>query len=306
MLTRRDLLAGSLSAATAAPDEKQAMQVCIFSKHLQWLSVPDAAGLAAEIGFDGIDLTVREDGHVLPARAADDLPKAVEAVRKAGLDVPMITAGIVDVRSPHAEKVLATARALGIRRYRWGGFRFAPSRPIPEQLAECQARARDLAALNRQYGICAMYHTHSGAGEVGASIWDLYLILKDLDTNAVAVNYDIGHATVEGGLGGWIHSTRLTLPMMRGAAVKDFLWEKAANGKWRPAWCPIGHGMVQLAPFFAMLRQGGFSGPVQLHFEYETLGGADKGRPNLTIGRKAFVKMVRGDLHRVRDMMREG
>jgi sugar phosphate isomerase/epimerase len=158
MFTRRDLLAGTLGAAAAAPGEKQAMKICIFSKHLQWLSLSDAAALAAEIGFDGIDLTVREGGHVLPGRAADDLPRAVEAVRKAGLEVPMITAGIIDVRSPHAEAVLATAWALGIRRYRWGGFRFAPSRPIPEQLAECRARARELAALNRQYGMCAMYH----------------------------------------------------------------------------------------------------------------------------------------------------
>ena len=50
MFTRRDLLAGTLGAAAAAPGEKQAMKICIFSKHLQWLSLSDAAALAAEIG----------------------------------------------------------------------------------------------------------------------------------------------------------------------------------------------------------------------------------------------------------------
>ena len=52
--------------------------------------------------------------------------------------------------------------------------------------------------------------------QVGASMWDLYLLLKDFDTESVSANYDIGHATVEGGYGGWIHSARLLMPYMRG------------------------------------------------------------------------------------------
>lgn len=303
MLTRRDLLAATFGVAAAAPVEK-AMPLCIFSKHLQWLSVPDAAALAAEVGFDGVDLTVRDGGHVLPSNAADDLPKAVEAVRKAGLDVPMITTDIVDARSAHAETVLKAARDLNIRRYRWGGLPLVASRSIPEQLAESRARVRDLAALNREYKACAMYHTHSGVGELGASIWDLYMVLKDLDADAVAVNYDIGHATVEGGLGGWINSTALTLAMMRGVAVKDFRWRRTAAGDWRPEWCPIGEGMVQFRRFFSMLRAGGFSGPVQLHYEYAAMGGADRGRRNIALSRQEFAAMARHDLNRVREFMK--
>jgi sugar phosphate isomerase/epimerase len=281
------------------------LKLCIFSKHLQWLPIGDAAAIAAGIGFDGVDITVRDGGHVAPQRVEDELPIAVAAVRKSGLEVPMITTGIVDASTPHAASVLRVAGALGIRRYRWGGFKYHPDRPIPQQLADFTNRARELAALNKEYGVCAMYHTHSGVGEVGASIWDLYMILEPLDRNAVAINYDIGHATIEGGLGGWIDTTRLTLPMMRGIALKDFAWVKDADGKWQPQWRPLGEGMVHFPQFLEMVRKGGFNGPVQMHFEYAGLGGAEHGHPKITITRQEFIEKTQRDVRRARALLRE-
>jgi len=296
---------GAGALAGLAAEKPATPKICIFSKHLQWLSIGDAAALAAESGFNGVDITVRDGGHVQPERAVDELPKAAEAVRKAGLEVPMITAGIVDAHSPHAEEILRTANALGIRYYRWGGFPLDARQSIPKQIAEDKARVRDLAALNKQYGVCAMYHTHSGAGVLGASIWDLYLLLKDFDSNSVSVNFDISHATVEGGLGGWINSASLTAPMMRGVALKDFYWEKGARGAWEPRWCPIGQGMVRFVPFLEFLRDRHFAGPIQLHFEYPELGGADSGKRTIAISRKEFSEIVRRDLNTVRGLMRE-
>ncbi len=304
-LSRRRLLAmGAATASALRAQDTTPLKICIFSKHLQWLPIPEAAALAAEIGFDGVDITVRNGGHVLPDRVAVDLPKAVDAIKKTGLNVPMITTEIVDAATPYAEDIVRTASQLNIRRYRWLGFRLIAGQPIPEQLQRCQARTRELAALNKKYGVCAMYHTHSGPGLVGASIWDLYLILKDLDTSAVGVNYDVGHATVEGGLGGWINTANLTFPMMRGIALKDFYWRKRTNGKWTPEWCAIGDGMVRFEEFFRMLRNAHFSGPVQLHLEYAALGGADQGKKQITIDTRTFVRITRQNLDRAREMMR--
>ncbi len=306
-LRRREVLAlgaGALAASVtgSAAGAPLVPKVCVFSKHLQWLSVPDAANLAAEIGFDGIDLTVRHGGHIDPARCEEDLPNAVEAIRKAGLEAQMITTGIVDAQSSYAEKILASAAALQIRRYRWGGFSLDAHRSIPDQIAAYRPAVRDLAALNRRHGVCAMYHTHSGAGVLGASIWDLYLLLRDFDPNAVGVNYDIAHATVEGGLGGWRNSESLVAPLMRGVALKDFYWEKS-NGKWQPRWCPIGDGMVDFPEFFAFLRESHFAGPIQIHFEYPEMGGAEDGKRTLTISRDRFKQLAQRDLGRVRGMM---
>jgi sugar phosphate isomerase/epimerase len=305
VVSRRELLAvagGALAASAAAPAPNP--KICIFSKHLVWLSVPDASQLAAEIGFDGIDLAVRDGGHVEPGRVVQDLPAAVETIRKAGLEVPMITSGIVTARSQYAAEVLRTMSSLGIRHYRWGGFPLDAHKPIPAQIDEDRGAVRDLAELNRSFGVCAMYHTHSGPGVLGASIWDLYLVLKDFDPNSVAVNFDVAHATVEGGLGGWRNSASLMAPYMRGIALKDFYWEKS-DGVWQPRWCPLGEGMVNFAEYFQFLKTSRFSGPIQLHFEYPEMGGADQGRRSISISRAEFARMARRDLERARELMRQ-
>jgi len=40
-------------------------EIHLFSKHLQWLDYEGMSKVAKQIGFDGLDLTVRRKGHVL-------------------------------------------------------------------------------------------------------------------------------------------------------------------------------------------------------------------------------------------------
>ena len=280
-MTRRDLLTSAAAlAGTAALQAQPAspkLKIAIFSKHLQFLQGADLAKAAKDTGAEAIDLTVREGGHVEPARVKQDLPPLVKLLHDAGLDTPMVTAGILDATTPFAADILGTLNDLGIKYYRWGGFKWEKNKPIQQQLDELRPRVAALAALNAKYQATAMYHTHSGVGQVGASIWDLHEILKGQDPNLVSVNYDIGHATIEGGLGGWIESFRITGQHLKGIAVKDFIWQKNAKGVWVEAWQPLGTGMVKFPQFFEMVRTSGFNGPLQLHFEYP-LGGAENGK----------------------------
>ena len=306
-ISRRALLASApvLLSRPARADEKPAahkLRVAIFSKHLHFLRGDDLARAAAELGFDGIDLTVRKGGHVEPARVAQDLPPLVKSIRAHSLEVPMITTDIVDAETPFTDAILKTMADLGIRHYRWGGLKFIADQPYAAQLERMKPRIARLAALNARYHACAMYHTHSGISLVGTSIWDLYLLLKDSDPEAVGVNYDVGHATVEGGFGGWINSFRITGPHLRGIAVKDFLWGKDARGNWQPQWKPLGEGMVRLAEFFRMVAAAGFNGPLQLHFEYP-LGGANDGKTELTIPREQVYAGMKRDLAALRGYM---
>jgi len=299
------------------------LPIVYFSKHLQWLDWEHMAETTKELGFDGVDVTVRQGGHVEPGRVQEDLPKVAKIVRQAGLTIPMITAGIVDVESPDAEAIIRTASEAGITRYRWGWFSWSDNkkepdlsnfhatieRPsgllidVPDRLAQLKKRVSRLSALNEKYRICAMYHNHSGA-MVGASVWDLWALIKDFDTRWVSSNFDIGHATVEGGLGGWVNSTRLMAPFMRGVAIKDFKWGRNAKGQWEPQWCPLGEGMVNFPAYFAMLKQANFSGPVQLHTEYP-LGGVDTGAKTLTMDKAQVLATIGKDLSTLKGWMRQ-
>ena len=310
-ISRRTLMAGGAVAGAALLGQAKAAEskatgpkpkVAIFSKHLLFLQGEALAKGAAEIGFDGIDLAVRKGGHVEPERVRQDLPPLVALIKQHGLEVPMLTTDIVDVDTPCAEDILKTMADLNIRHYRWGGLKYGGSQTYATQLDAMKSRVSKLAAMNARYKANAMFHTHSGVGVVGASIWDLYILLKDFDPTSVAVNYDIGHATVEGGFGGWINSFNICGPYVRGIAVKDFLWAKNGRGQWAPAWKPLGEGMVHLPEFLSMVAKTNFAGPLQLHFEYP-LGGADTGKAKLSGNKEEVFAVMKKDLGQLRSYL---
>jgi sugar phosphate isomerase/epimerase len=297
------LLGGALlqSAPPVQTPGVNKLKVAIFSKHLLFLQGAQLAQSVADMGFDGVDLAVRKGGHVEPSRVKQDLPGLVAIIRQHGLEVSMLTTDIADSDTPYAEDILQCMSELNIRHYRWGGFKYTSEAPISAQLASLKPRVSKLAALNGRYRIVAMYHTHSGFDLVGAPIWDLHELLSGLDPAAVGVNFDIGHATVEGGFGGWIDSLRVTGPYLRGIAVKDFLWAKNAHGQWRPEWKPLGQGMVDFPKFFQMIAKSDFSGPLQLHFEYP-LQGADEGLKHVENPQQVFSTMT-ADLKQLRNYL---
>jgi sugar phosphate isomerase/epimerase len=302
-MNRRTFLAtsfGAAAAASAAPPPK--LKLSVFTKHLQFLKGPDALAEAiASMGFDGADVALRKGGTIEPERARDEFPKLIKALESRGVATPMITSGIVDAESPFAEPVLAVLKDQGIKYYRWGGFRYDYKQPLAPQLEAAKPRVAKLAELNRKYGVCAIYHTHSGLNQIGASIWDIREILKDFDPAQVAINYDVGHATVEGGWGGWVNSFHISGKHLRGIALKDFVWMRP---KPRPQWCPVGEGMVNFPEFFSMVAKSGFSGPLQVHYEFP-LGGAESGKTEINIAPEKVFAAMKKDLVALRGMMQQ-
>jgi sugar phosphate isomerase/epimerase len=241
-------------------------KIIAFSKPFTRLNYDDTADLVAEVGWDGIECPVRKTAtHIDPERVEEDLPKMVEALTRRGRDVAMITTDITGV-SASAERILRTASRLGIRKYRLGPMYYAPDRPIPEQLEEFSARIRDLAHLNHELGIQGGIQNHSGHNYFAAPVWDAFEAVKALPAADIGIAFDIGHATLEGGLS-WPIQAHLAEPRYSVVYVKDFRWEKLAKG-WEPVWCALGDGMVSRA-FFETLGRSGFAGPVCQHHEYE-------------------------------------
>jgi len=293
------LLAGS--EVTAREDVGDGdLGISVFSKCLQWLDYPAMAEMAAEAGFDGVDLTVRPGGHVLPERVEDDLPRAVEAVGKAGIRIPMIVTTITDPGDPQAEKILKTAGRLGIRYYRPGYYRYTDSAPIKAQLDEIKPRLRDLAAMNRQYGVAGTYQNHAGVEYVGASLWDLHYLLEGLDRRWIGSQFDIRHAVLEGGTT-WPVRLRLLADCINTLAVKDFYWARQGS-EWTARNCPLGEGMVDLAGYAAVLKRYAISGPTSLHLEY-ALGGAEHGDRKITVEKKVVLDAMRSDLGLLRKVL---
>ena len=136
-LSRRKFLQVSSAAAWAAGMVPLSMRsgvrpargpyrgtFCFFSKVVPQMNWQDLAKSAKAAGFAGIDLTVRGGGHVEPQSAAEDLPKAVAAIRAEGLEVPMITTNLLSAEHPTAVPILSTASKLSIPFLKPGYYRY--------------------------------------------------------------------------------------------------------------------------------------------------------------------------------------
>jgi sugar phosphate isomerase/epimerase len=240
-------------------------EICIFSKHLQFLDYDEMAETAAEIGFDGVDLTVRPDGHVLPENVERDLPKAINAVEKAGLKVPMITTAITDPNEWESHKILGTAANKGVKVYRMGYIKYDFKKGIVKTLNDLKGLIDKLVKSNEFFNIVGNYQNHDGI-EIGAVIWDLWTLFKDHNTTWIGSQYDIRHNTVEGGKS-WPVDLRLISPYIHSLVFKDFKWG-IVNGKWQVINTPIGEGMVDFPAFLKIVRDLGIGGPVSMHYEY--------------------------------------
>src|SRR5215207_1233607 len=256
----------ALHAATGSAGAPEQPLIAIFSKHLQWLPFADVGPAISEAGFHAVDLTVRPGGHVLPERVEDDLPRAVEMLRRSGLGVPLITTAITDAGDPLTRRVLETARKVGVSHYRMGYWTYPPESNPLQALREMKPRVTALAALNRELGIRAGYQNHAGT-RVGGSVWDLGVLLDGVTPDGLGVQYDIRHAVAEGGES-WPVALRMIAPHIDTIAVKDFVWAKRANGRWEPRSVPLGEGMVNYPAYLRQLLATQPLPPVTVHFEY--------------------------------------
>lgn len=261
-MTRRELL--MTAALPLAPRTRPIL--CIFSKHLANLNYEQLGKTSRELGFDGVDLTTRAKGHVLPERAAEDLPRAVETIRSHGVQVSMITTELLSASHPTARPILAAAGRLKVPYCKPGYWRYK-NRAVETVLAEVKRDVEGLVALAREHGVEIGFHNHSG-DYLGTEVWDTREIIGGLDPKWIGYYYDPAHAVVEGGLYGWQVTLNLVLPRLKMVALKDFYWEKQ-GGRWRVKWCPMGEGMVDWAKVFAAFAAARFTGPISLHVEYD-------------------------------------
>ncbi len=265
----------------------------IFSKHLQFLNYRDMADAAAELGFDGVDLTVRPKGHVEPEKVMDDLPLAVEAIKKAGLRADMMVTRVTDADQKTHKNVLKTAASQGVKYYRMGYLNFHDDRTIPQSLEHHREVMLRLAEFNRSLNLMGAYQNHAGM-RVGAEIWDLWHLMKDISPSQLGVQYDVRHAMVEGGTS-WENGLRLIEKQITSIVLKDYIW-KRDGGKWKVVNVPLGEGMVDWINYFKLLKSKGITVPVTIHYEYD-LGGVEHG--DRTIhgkSKKEIFGMMKKDL----------
>lgn len=316
-MNRRDFIKSSTTAATAlgmlgTANVSSALQpppaftrgIHIFSKHLQFLDYPEMAQAAADMGYDGVDLTVRPRGHVEPANAARDLPRAAAAIRAAGLRTEMCVTSFSSPDDDHFDSTLDAIAEAGFTHLRMGYMRYADSPHPAEQIKKHQEVVARLADALASRGLTGNMQNHAGERYVGASAWEYWQLLEGIDPDHLGLQFDVRHATAERGAS-WIREVQVAAPQIRTIILKDFIWNKSAeDSRARIVNTPLGDGWVDWERYFSMLRKMQIDVPVSMHCEYPQLGGAEKGSREPSIPHKEILGYIRRDLEFARKWMR--
>ena len=307
-ITRRTFLKHTGVAAIATPltastfncfnQSDDSLKVHLFSKHLQFLDLKEAGQIAAELGFDGLDLTVRPKGHVLPENVVTDLPKAIRAIKNGGSDCKMMTTAIRDINKADDLNVIKTAAKEGIQFYRSDWFKYHQDKSMEDSLHFYQEKVKELSEVNQQHNIIGCYQNHAGT-KIGASFWEVKQLLEKVNPTYFGTQYDIRHAQVDNGLS-WKNGLQLLKDSIKTIVLKDFRWGKV-DGKWKVVNVPIGEGMVDFKGYFKLLKNYSLNPPVSLHLEYP-LGGAEKGKFEITVDKKVIFDAMKKDLAAVQEL----
>jgi len=276
------------------------MLLVMFSKHLAELSVGDAGRRAAELGFAGLDLTVRPGGHVRPEQVAEALPRAVHDLAVQGLKVPMITTALTDAADPHAEAVIRTAAGQGIRELKLGYWRYTGFGTLRAQLDAARKSLDGLEALARRHGVRVSVHSHSGA-YLSAVAGNVAALLRDRDPHHVGAYVDPGHMTLEGGADGWRQGLDALQGHLSLVAVKSFgLFPEKREDEtaWKARIVPLREGTVRWREVTGCLKQIGWDGVVSFHSEYQ---GASSWRD---LKLEELLAQTRDDLAYLRPLLR--
>jgi sugar phosphate isomerase/epimerase len=242
---------------------------CFFSKAVPQFTWQELGKSAKAAGFGRVDLTVRRGGLVAPERAAEDLPKAVEAIRAEGLEVPMITTALTRADHPTAVPILSAAHKLSIPYLKPGYYRYKFI-DIRKELEEASDQFRGLVELATKYEVQVGFHNDDSF--VGSQTWDISRVMDTLDPKWAGYYYDLENGTIIGGEEGWRIAACLAMPRMKMVGAKDFYWRKTETGVWRATGCPLGQGMCNYKKFLPMLAEADFHGPISLHMEYSIPG----------------------------------
>ena len=252
-------------------------------------------------GVDGLDLTVRPKGFILPEKVAEDLPVVAEMAKKNGLFLEMMVSNITSDETPHAKNVLKIAAQHGIKHYRMGYFRYNDNEKAKETIAHAQTQIQSLIEINAQFGIQGGYQNHTG-NYFGAPLWDLIGVLEKVASPWISSQFDIYHAYSEG-YRSWEVGMEIMAPKIGSLAIKDFTWE-INNGRAKIKKVPLGQGIVDLDGFFKNIKNMNITAPITLHIEYPLL---EKYEENLSLieKQKIIVGKIQNDVQFIKSKLHQ-
>jgi len=249
-----------------SPPEAIAYPIAVFTKVFKTHSFLELSDAIAEIGSEGVEMTVRSGGQIEPERAEQLIPDVVSALSKNDKRLLIAATGITEV-SKSSEKLLTVLRDNEVRYYRMGYYKYTKSSDSVSMLQQARnagSKAKELAALNRELGVVGLYQNHFGNDYVGSLLWDLTILMEGIDRQHMGVAFDLRHlrAELSGSFQAAIDAVR---PHLRSVYLKDTIRQGKRGESLEDV--PLGEGLVSRDLFREALLAIQ-PAPISLHVEY--------------------------------------
>lgn len=271
MQDRREFLkhaiaAGTLAGVARAGDNQSPADewpIVFFEKPVQSLSYDEIGENLAAMGAQGIEASIRRNGHIKPENAAREVPGMIKSLAKAGLHTVIATTDVVEATAANSD-FLNVLKDNGITCYRLGSYRYDNRRNPMDQVAGIREKIVKLAELNESLGMQGIYQLHSGSSHVGSLVWDIVGILKGVDPDALGLAYDLRHTRNDTG-SSWKQAAAIARKHIRSIFIKDAKWAGERTNQRLNV--PLDTGFVS-QDVFDHVRKGLKPMPLSLHMEW--------------------------------------
>ena len=247
------------------------MQIIRFTKFWGHLNAHELGQHAQTLGYDGLDLAVR-DGHAInPKNVVGDLSAAVRGWKDIGIECSMISAGtsLTDPANPETISLFEAAAMAGVPRIKIGYFTYTLGDVFDELWTHSRRMLAGFEKLSQSTGVQTLYHTHSGRC-LGSNCAGLRHLLDGYEPAHIGAYVDLGHLALNG------EDVQMGLPMLRDrlsvVGAKDAHHIRDHRPQSRAAFADkfvlLGHGAAEWPEAIALLKSWNFSGPLTIHTEY--------------------------------------
>lgn len=247
------------------------MKTALFTKLFGSAGVDVVEQTAAELGFDGVDLLVR-DGF--PAAPSDPQSVAKHLAHLSRTATPVLTA-TTDMTDPDSYPVDAVLGALadgGVSTVRVGYWYYDATQPYRDVLDTAREQLTRLAEIAEKRQVVLLVQLHGGTIHASGAL--AQALLRDTDPAVVGSYIDPGNQSVQDGREDWRLTFDLLGARLRCVGVKNGGWSLGAlspsgQRQWRSDWLGVADGMVPWDDIVGHLRETSFDGVLSFHGHYE-------------------------------------
>ena len=235
----------------------------VFVKPWKTLSIVEIGEKVKSLGFDFIELPVREGFACEPETVTRTLPKAVKELSEIGIKVLAVTAE----SALDDERLYAACAEAGIRQNRI----MLRTRDMSYFEAESQARKELDAALPwcERYGLRIGIQNHKGRF-IASSAIGMYHLLKDYDPDYIGVVWDPAHNALEG------EEPDFAIDILQNYLyyinLKNGYWQRINSfqeeAQWKVHWTPGSQGRASWTRVSEKLKSIGYKEPFCFSAEY--------------------------------------